>query len=59
MTSLINKAAAQASATTAARMWAQIDQNVMNDAAIYPIAQPLRPHYHASYVHNAVYVPAI
>jgi peptide/nickel transport system substrate-binding protein len=59
VTSLINKAAAQASATTAARMWARIDQDVMNDAAIYPIAQPLRPLYHASYVHNAVYVPAI
>ena len=31
----------------------------MNDAAIYPIAQPLQPIYHASYVHNAVYVPAL
>ena len=59
VTSLISKAAVQASATTAARMWAQADQNVMNDAAIYPIAQPLWPNYHASYVHNAVYVPAL
>ena len=59
VTSLINNAADQASASTAARMWAQADQEVMNDAAIYPIAQPLQPNYHASYVHNAVYVPAL
>jgi peptide/nickel transport system substrate-binding protein len=59
VTSLINQAATQASASTAARMWAQIDQDVMNDAPIYPIAQPLWPNYHASYVHNAVYIPAI
>ena len=59
VTSLISKAGVQASATTAARMWAQADQNVMNDAPIYPIAQPLWPNYHASYVHNAVYVPAL
>ena len=31
----------------------------MKDAPIYPITQPLQPQYHASYVHNAVYVPAI
>jgi peptide/nickel transport system substrate-binding protein len=32
---------------------------VMKDAAIYPITDPLQPLYHASYVHNAVYIPAI
>jgi peptide/nickel transport system substrate-binding protein len=57
--SLINQAAAQASASAAGRMWARTDEDVMNDAAIYPIAQPLWPNYHASYVHNAVYVPAL
>jgi peptide/nickel transport system substrate-binding protein len=31
----------------------------MKDAPIYPITQPMRPLYHASYVHNAVYVPAL
>ena len=31
----------------------------MQDAPFYPITQPLQPLYHASYVHNAVYVPAI
>jgi peptide/nickel transport system substrate-binding protein len=59
VTSLINKAASQASASTAATLWATIDQDVMKDAPIYPITQPLQPLYHASYVHNAVYVPAI
>jgi peptide/nickel transport system substrate-binding protein len=52
-------AASQANAATAATMWAKLDQQVMKDAAIYPITQPLQPNYHASYVHNAVYVPAI
>jgi peptide/nickel transport system substrate-binding protein len=56
--SQITQAASQASASTAATMWAQIDQEVMKDAPIYPITQPLQPLYHASYVHNAVYVPA-
>jgi peptide/nickel transport system substrate-binding protein len=56
---LITKAASQASAATAATMWAQADQMVTKDAAIYPITQPLQGLYHASYVHNAVYVPAI
>jgi peptide/nickel transport system substrate-binding protein len=59
VSSLSTKASSQASATTAASMWAQADQMVMKDAAIYPITQPLQPNYHASYVHNAVYVPAI
>ncbi len=56
---LITKAASQASASAAASLWAQLDQDVMKDAPIYPITQPLQPLYHASYVHNAVYVPAI
>jgi peptide/nickel transport system substrate-binding protein len=59
VTSLINKASSQASASTAATLWAQLDQDVMKDAPIYPITQPLQPLYHASYVHNAVYVPAL
>jgi peptide/nickel transport system substrate-binding protein len=59
VSSLITKAAAQGSASVAASEWAQLDQMVMKDAPIYPITQPLQPLYHASYVHNAVYVPAI
>ncbi|MBO0824514.1 MAG: ABC transporter substrate-binding protein [Actinobacteria bacterium] len=56
---LITKAASQGSASAAAQLWAQADQQVMKDAPIYPITQPLQMLYHASYVHNAVYVPAI
>jgi len=57
--SLITSASSQASASSAASMWAQADQQIMKDAPIYPITQPLQGLYHASYVHNAVYVPAI
>ncbi len=59
VTKQIDQAASQASASTAATLWAQIDQTVTKDAAIYPITQPLQPLYHASYVHNAVYIPGI
>ena len=30
----------------------------MKDAPIYPITQPLEADYHASFVHNAVYIAA-
>ncbi len=59
VTSLVTQAASQANAATAATMWAQLDKMVMKDAPIVPITDPLQPLYHASYVHNAVYVPAI
>jgi peptide/nickel transport system substrate-binding protein len=59
VTALIYQAADQASQATAGQMWGHLDQEVMQDAAIYPISQPMRPLYHASYVHNAIYVPSI
>lgn len=59
VTSRINNAADQASAATGGHMWGQIDQEAMKDAPISPITQPMRPLYHASYIHNAIYVPAI
>ena len=59
VTSRIDKAASQASATAAGQMWGQIDQEIMKDVPIYPITQPTRPLYHASYIHNTVYVPAL
>lgn len=55
----ITKAASLADPVAAGKLWAQIDQQVSQDAAIYPITQPLQMNYHASYVHNAVYVPAL
>jgi peptide/nickel transport system substrate-binding protein len=59
VTALINQARATSSSSAAATIWAQADQKVMQDAAIFPITAQLQPLYHASYVHNAVYVPAI
>lgn len=59
VTSLIGKASTAGSPSAAAKTWAQADQDVMKDAAFFPITQPLQPLYHASYVHNAIYVPAI
>ncbi len=55
----ITKAASLADPAAAATLWAQIDQQVTKDVPIYPITQPLQMNYHASYVHNAVYVPAL
>jgi peptide/nickel transport system substrate-binding protein len=57
--SMIVKASSAASASAAATIWAQADEQVMKDAAFYPIVDPNWPTYHASYVHNAVYIPAL
>jgi peptide/nickel transport system substrate-binding protein len=59
VTALIGQAATSGSASAAATIWAQADQKVMQDAAVFPITAENQPLYHASYVHNAVYVPAI
>ena len=59
VTALIARDASAASASAAATIWAQADQAVMKDAPFYPIVNPNQPLYHASYVHNAVYIPAI
>jgi peptide/nickel transport system substrate-binding protein len=59
VTALINKASSTASTSAADNMWVQADQAVMKDAPIYPITAGLQPNYHASYVHNAIYVPGI
>jgi hypothetical protein len=58
VTALIAKGASAASASAVATIWAQADQAAMKDAPFYPIVDPSQPLYHASYVHNAVYVPA-
>jgi peptide/nickel transport system substrate-binding protein len=56
---LIAKAASQSSAVTAGKLWAQIDKMVTMQAPTFQITQDLQPNYHSSFVHNAVYVPAI
>ena len=40
-------------------LWSAADHAVMNDAAIFPISNPLTANYHASQVHNTVYDPAL
>jgi peptide/nickel transport system substrate-binding protein len=59
VTSLIAQGAKAATASAAASIWAQADQKVMQDAVIYPITDPQQPLYHASYVHNAVYIAGL
>jgi len=54
---LINQALNQPTEAAADKIWAQADQQVMKEAAIYPITSPLQLNEHAPYVHNAVYMP--
>ncbi|HYJ66876.1 MAG TPA: ABC transporter substrate-binding protein [Nocardioidaceae bacterium] len=56
---LIPQAEAAPSQSQAAQLWAQADEQVMKDAVFFPITEPKQPNYHASQVHNAVFVPAI
>ena len=53
---LINQALSQPTEAAADKIWAQADQEVMKEAAIYPITSPLQLNEHAPYVHNAVYM---
>jgi len=39
--------------------WAAADKQVMEDAPFFPITAPNQPIYHASHVHNTVFIPAI
>lgn len=54
--SLIQQAENAKTTSEAADLWAQADQQVMADAAIFPITSPTQPVYHASQVHNAVFI---
>jgi peptide/nickel transport system substrate-binding protein len=53
---LIKQALSQPTEPEADKFWAQADQQVMKEAAIYPVTSPLQLMSHASYVHNAVYI---
>jgi peptide/nickel transport system substrate-binding protein len=55
--SLIKQALAQPTEPQADVYWAKADEAVMAGAAIYPITQSPELAVHASYVHNAVYMP--
>lgn len=55
---LVKQALAAPDEASADKIWAQADEAVMKAAAFYPITDPLQLAVHASYVHNAVYVPS-
>lgn len=56
--SMIAAATAAQDEQTAAGLWAKADAQVMADAAFFPITADKQPNYHASQVHNDVYIPA-
>jgi peptide/nickel transport system substrate-binding protein len=56
---LIDKAVAAKTVDEAALLWHQADEQVMKDAAFYPVSSPQQPNYRAKQVHNAQYVSAI
>lgn len=56
---LIKQAAAASTTDQALALWNKADQQVMKDAAFFPITSPLNPNYRAAQVHNAVYLPAL
>jgi peptide/nickel transport system substrate-binding protein len=53
---LITQALNQPSESQADTFWAKADMQVMQDAAFYPITEPLQLAEHAGYVHNAVFI---
>jgi peptide/nickel transport system substrate-binding protein len=55
----INAAVNATSDAQAKTLWAAADKQVMEDAAFFPITNPVQPLYHAAQVHNAIYIPAI
>jgi peptide/nickel transport system substrate-binding protein len=57
VTADITQALAQTSESAADPYWAKADEATMAAAAIYPITSELQFAVHASYVHNAVYLP--
>jgi peptide/nickel transport system substrate-binding protein len=56
---LIDRAKTAASKAESTALWTQADRKVIGDAAIFPITDPNTPVYHASQVHNAIYLPIL
>lgn len=56
---LIKQAISATDEQTAADAWAKADKQVMADAVLYPITNPKWATYHASQVHNAVYLDTL
>lgn len=55
----INDAIVAPTTAQAAKLWSDVDHQIMADAASYPINDPSFATYYASQVHNAVFVPQI
>jgi peptide/nickel transport system substrate-binding protein len=58
-TKAINAAITAPDEDQAQSLWAAADRKVMQDAAIFPITNPLQANYHAKQVHNAIYLPTL
>jgi peptide/nickel transport system substrate-binding protein len=56
---LIKQAIAAPTTDAAAALWAKADAKVMEQAAFYPLTQPKQANYHATQVHNTIYVPSL
>jgi peptide/nickel transport system substrate-binding protein len=56
---LIRQAEAAPTVSAAGSLWARADAQVMADAPVYEITSPTSPIYHASQVHNAIFVPVL
>ncbi|WP_340538617.1 ABC transporter substrate-binding protein [Nocardioides sp. GXZ039] len=55
---LIEQASTAKTSAESTALWAKADERVMTQAVFFPITNPQQASYHASQVHNAVYVPA-
>ncbi|TCC45136.1 ABC transporter substrate-binding protein [Kribbella capetownensis] len=56
---LIDQAIAAPTTDAAAELWAKADARVMEQAAFYPVTNNKQSSYHATQVHNAIYVPSL
>ena len=56
---LIGQAGAQTDASKASALWIEADKQVMEDAAFFPITANNQVTYHASHVHNTVFIPTL
>jgi peptide/nickel transport system substrate-binding protein len=55
----INQAVDATTTAQAAKLWGEVDHQLLADAAAFPIDDPTFATYYASQVHNAVFVPQI
>ncbi len=56
---LIDKAVSAKTTEEAAQYFHQADEQVMKDAAFFPVTNPKEAHYHAAQVHNTVFLAGL